>query len=358
MASSSRTGRNRANFAPVSSPTWVPTSTRAEKKSPWARGCIFSTKALSSRISKKSLVHISKVLAVDEDTRVPDDVPSAVKPIQWAEFKTNGYDDFWKELTNFKEFAFVIGYLRPFVPITGFERDVYEAIIRYVATPMDLQKVSCMADKNNDRLLVTVAHDVLGGTVALDSDSLAIAFQNDDLQLILKKLPQYMRALGAVAATPQFVRVFGKAFDRATTATLKFRQIIKILGKGRLHATPANNRDLIQKLVNLGMAYKTKGSPLDSLAPISDSASRIDLNIGFERQIDAHQYTIFLTLQAPTNEDSSYLWLAVEVQDHSPGPITTRNYTPLLTDFLRDSYFNTFLKELFGDIECTTLGSK
>jgi hypothetical protein len=101
---------------------------------------------------------------------------------------------------------------------------------------------------------------------------------------------------------------------------------------------PVSNKEIMQSLVNLGKAYRSSGSVIDGLSPVADSIGRLDLNFSIERQIAGHQYTIFIKLQAPTNQDSSYLWADVDIQDHSPGHISQRDYTPILTEFLRDTY--------------------
>ena len=178
------------------------------------------------------------------------------------------------------------------------------------------------------------------------------------MQAIINKLPYYTSAISSIASSASFNKIFGKTFNRVTRATFQTEQIIKIVGKGRNASTPVTNKEVIHNLVKLGKAYKSKESILDCLSPISDSIGRVDLIVSFERQIEGHQYTIFLELQAPTNQDSTYLWAKLAIQDHNPGHIAQRDYTPIITEFLRDSYFETFLKELFGDIYCTTLGSK
>ncbi len=313
-----------------------------------------------SKDSKESIIHISKVLGVDEASSVIEGFTSPIAKIKWDDFKTPSYDDFWKELTNIREFKFSIQFMKPFIQMTGLQKELYESIVNYITTPLVglNPTIVLTGDKDKDVLSFIIADDIFGGKIELDADMMSFSFEKDDLQAIIKKLPFYMSAISSISSSPAFSGIFGKTFNRVTRTTFRIEQIVKIIGKGRNATTPANNKDVIRSLVNLGKSYKSNGSVIDCLSPIADSASRVDLKFNFERQIEGHQYTIFVTLQAPANQDGTYLWSEVEIQDHTPGQISQRNYTPIITEFIRDSYFETFLKELFGDIYCTTLGSK
>lgn len=313
-----------------------------------------------SKDSKQSIIHISKVLAVEEDPTRTKDQPHPIKVLEWKDYKTDGYNDFWKELTNFREFRFRLKYMKPFVKITNFQREVYEALMEHIATPMigPNATVVLAGDKEKDELAFVIDDDIFGGKVDLDSDAINVVFKKDDLQAIIKKLPHYMAAVTSIATSPALSRVFGKTFNRVTVATFGMEQVIKLVGKGRNAAADASNKEILAKIVNLGKSFRGSSTVLDTLSPVADSAGRVDLKLSIERDIAGHEYTVWVTLQAPTNEDSTYLWAKLEIQDHSPGFLSDRDYTPIMTDFLRDCYFETFLKELFGDIYCTTLGSK
>jgi co-chaperonin GroES (HSP10) len=313
-----------------------------------------------SNDKKESIIHISKILAVDDESYSPKDQSFPIDKLNWEEYKTESYEDFWKELTNFRSFKFNLKYMKPFVKITNFQRELYESIVKHITSHLIGSNATIVltGDKDKDEIGFIIADDIYGGKVELDVDSISFTFEKDDLQAIINKLPYYMSALSSIASSPLFNRIFGKTFNRVTRASFQMEQIIKIVGKGRHASTPVTNKEVIQRLVKLGKAYKSKDSVMDCLSPIADSIGRVDLVFSFERQIEGHQYTIFVKLQAPTNQDSTYLWTELDIQDHTPGLIAQRDYTPIVTEFIRNSYFETFLKELFGDIYCTTLGSK
>jgi co-chaperonin GroES (HSP10) len=313
-----------------------------------------------SKDNKESIIHISKILAVDDESVIKEGQCFPIERIKWEDFKTDSYEEFWKELTNFRDFSFRVKYLKPFVQITNFQRELYEAIVKHITSHLIGPNATIMltGDKEKDELGFIIANDIYGGKIELDVDSISFSFEKDDLQAIINKIPYYMSALSSIASSSTFNKIFGKTFNRVTRTSFQTEQIIKLVGKGRNASTLVTNKEVIHKLVKLGISYKSKDSVLDCLSPISDSIGRVDLIASFERQIEGHQYTVFIELQAPTNQDSTYLWAKLDIQDHNPGHIAQRNYTPVITDFLRDSYFETFFKELFGDIYCTTLGSK
>ena len=313
-----------------------------------------------SESTSEQIVHISKIVAVEDKSHLVGGVPSPISDIDWNDYKTETYEDFWKELTNYKRFSFALKFLKPFIPPTTAKQEVYEVVVSEVANKLDIagSQVELVEDEKNGQFICGIESDTLGGKFEFDAEVISLAFLKDDLQTIIEKLPHYMRAMSAITELPFFSRVLGDQFQRVTVAQFKFQQLIKLVGQGRKGKEPVSNKDVIQKLVSLGKSYHGGESVIDNLSPISNSAGRVDLTFSVDRQIDGHEYTIFIELQAPMNQDSSILWADVTIQDHNPGLLSQRDYTPIFVDFLRKSYFESFLKELFDGVYCTTLGSK
>jgi len=96
---------------------------------------------------------------------------------------------------------------------------------------------------------------------------------------------------------------------------------------------------------------------LDALALKSDQIGRIDMKVSFQKEVGDHEYRIFLNIEAPANDKHTILDIKWEIQDHSPGIVPERNYSPLFTTFFRDIVLRSFYKRWFhenDDVTCST----
>jgi hypothetical protein len=78
----------------------------------------------------ENIVHISKVLAVDDEIGKKTDFVSPIKKLDWQDFKSDSYESFWKELTNFGTFTFRIDYMKPFVKIVNFQKQYMKPLYK------------------------------------------------------------------------------------------------------------------------------------------------------------------------------------------------------------------------------------
>jgi len=170
-----------------------------------------------------------------------------------------------------------------------------------------------------------------------------------------KTAPRLLSALVNTLATPEFQKVGGNDYSRVTSVVFRFHQRIKIESRGA-HCGNATNSELMQQFLLFGQQGNNTAT-LDALALKSDQIGRIDMKVSFQKEVGDHEYRIFLNIEAPANDKHTILDIKWEIQDHSPGIVPERNYSPLFTTFFRDIVLRSFYKRWFhenDDVTCST----
>lgn len=206
-------------------------------------------------------------------------------------------------------------------------------------------------------MVTVVEDDVWHGMFTVDPKNSYIDFykQSTDVANVHKTAPCLLTAFASALASPEFRNVVGEDYSRVTCVVFRFRQRLKIEGRGARRQSVSNS-ELMEQFLLFGQKGQNPAT-LDALGVSSGQIGRIDMKISFQKLIDDHEYRIFLSVEAPANDDHTTLEIEWEIQDHSPGIVPKRQYGPLFTTFFRDIVMRSFYKRWFqenDDIVCST----
>jgi len=314
------------------------------------------------------VVPLSSVLAVHEQKPAGPDGTKFLKQPDWPDFKTNDYEKIWKPWENIRSFTFRINFLEPFHPISNATAKIFHDSLADTLRPkvdtgdyfqFEGKKNS---DGNDDNLIFTCGDDFYAGNIALSKSNSLLHFQKPtaSIQNLVETLPTWFSAIHRFINTSNFRELAGREHERITSATFQIRQIIRLQGKGS-YDEPVKNSETMGHFVKFGTIGTEPISPtleplaLDAAAALSESLGRVDLKFSYRCPIGGREYGVFLTIEAPANEDSRLLFIYWEFQDHAPGYLPDREYGPILTEYFRDKVLRGFYKAWLDGYSSTSL---
>jgi co-chaperonin GroES (HSP10) len=299
------------------------------------------------------LVPFSAIHAIieEENNDLPELSPFFMLP-PWDEFKGIDYID-WERFCNIVLFSVKVNYLEPFEDIKPLGRRAHECFVDSLRNlpELDLGRIRYLTDEDN--MGVFIDDDVWDGIVKIYQKGSFIEFskQATDIHNIHITCPRLLTALAKTLNSPEFKKIAAEDFSRVTNIVFRFKQRIKIEGRGS-DKKSARNSELMQQF----LLFQQK-STLDALALKPDDIQRIDIKVAFYKEIDGHPFRIFLNVQAPANDNYTTLDIEWEIQDHSPGFLPNRTYGSVLEDFFKNRVIRQFYKRWFrdnDDITCST----
>lgn len=279
---------------------------------------------------------------------------------EWSVFRGDAWES-WKEYANIRHFTFRVQFLRCFLSLEVLQRAIYERLCAAMKATCTLDGHQIKIDKVTPDSTVAgirIEDDVWDCAFAVRPDSLDLMKVDTNAENLCRTLPTLMGILADTLSTPEFQQVLGHTCNRVAFTNFIFNQHVRLIGKGKQGTQKVPNWQLMGNLVNLTTAAGTGASALQVLGPERESWGRIDLTVSFKKDIEGHVYNVFLTVQAPMNEESSLLSVEWQVQDHLPGVIVDRDYSPVFKTFYRDIVLSAFYQEWLKDVHCSTLGNK
>ena len=302
------------------------------------------------------LVAIVAVSVADGGQEDPQSISSFFELPEWAEFETDDYND-WKDYLNLRLFSFKVNFLEPFRELDSLGNRLHECLVEVMrgVDGIDLRYVEFQ--RTNERVITILNHDRWQGAFIVDKENNFVEFQTTGTSVpdLHMTLPRFLTAFRNTLASPEFKLIAGEKFDRASRVVIRFRQRLRLEGRGSKLAD-VQNSELMEQFLQFGRSGER--ATLDALRFTSQDIGRIDLKISFAKELKKHTFLIFANIQAPANEDHSVIDLEWELQDQELSELTSRCYSPVLTDFFRDLVLRSFFKDWLqtkDDIACVSV---
>lgn len=279
---------------------------------------------------------------------------------EWDVFRGKHYDE-WEPFENVRRIVFKINFLESFRDVAAMGKPLYEHCVRELRK-MDPEVLATLAyelhsgaEERKARVSVTSGDDVYDGVALIFDDAIQFGKGPTTVPNIVESLPPWFRAISSLVSDPVAVPFLGKDFSRARSVTWTIAQRIRLLGQGTRREA-IQNSDLMQQFLMLRDPPKERAT-LGALGVTPESIGRVDLKLGFDRELDGHPYRIWANIQAPANDLYSLIEIEWEVQDLAPGRIGDRQYGFVIEYFLREVVFRGFYHRWFrenADIVCQT----
>jgi co-chaperonin GroES (HSP10) len=317
-------------------------------------------------VTGSTVIPFSAVIAVVQDGR-PRPAPLADQAFfslpPWDEFRGVDHER-WREYSNATLFNFKVNFLEPFTDVADLAQLMYEYTVDELRSSAGisldhLEFHSGSKDDEGKRVYsITSGHDKWDGAISMFTGRPVLQFtkRGATLQNLHETVPTWMRAYFRLLRSEPFQRLAGFEFSRVKNVVLKIEQKIRLRGRGA-RLEPVLNSDLMEQFLLLSSTDGRGPATLEALGIPEGAIRRVDMKVGFERQIAGHPYIIFLDVAAPANDEYSHIDLEWEVQDHHPGDLATREYGPIFAAFFRDVIFRSFYTRWFqenADIVCIT----
>lgn len=299
------------------------------------------------------------VLAVLDDSRKPIKLPTISNFFNtptWEDYIGTDFSG-WEQYQNLTHFSVRVRFLTPFQELDELARRTHECCVDTARGIDDIDLRSIQFFKKDDVFVTGITDDYWHGGYTVDPENNYIEFQRQgvDLHNLQKTIPTHLTALANILSSYEFKKIAFDDYSRVTGIFFRFHQRLRIIGRGARHHD-ATNSELMQQFLLFSQQGK-KTSTLDALALKSNDIGRIDMKISFQKIIDDHEYRIFVTIEAPANDEHTILDIEWEVQDLNPGNVPDRNYGAIFTTFFRDIVMRSFYKRWFqenDDIVCSS----
>ena len=286
-------------------------------------------------------------------------------------FDLPSYDDLmgknqnlWKSYQNIKSISINSQFITPFLNIEPIFKLNHEMVFERLKDIQELDYKSIEADINEEKHVFTthVSDDVWHGIYQFSSDQNGLNFNfvknNTSVENIIKTLPQLLIPYCDTMRSNLFQKVSNQDFGKAKRLSIAINQEVKLMGAGTLE-TKIKNSEIMQQFLKLSSGSdSTEKSLLSALSFDPDDIKRIDLTISFIKIINGNMYNIFMTIQAPANDDNSILDITWNIQDFNPGIIPNRNLGEVFSEFFVKTVMQSFYHRWFKtnrDINVITL---
>ena len=306
------------------------------------------------------LVPLVAIDGILEDPKHDPTVNSILELPDWDGFRGKHYDE-WQPFENIRRIIFKIDFLESFRKVSTMGQPLYEHCVRELRA-VDPEVLATLAyevhdepSKRSARVSVNSGDDVYDGGAALFDDAIQFTKGPTTVENLVKSLPPWFRALSGLVADPAAAPFLGQEFGRLRSVTWTIAQRIRLVGKGTRRDS-IRNSDLMQQFLMLQDPPKGLAT-LGALGVSSDTIRRVDLKLGFDREIDGHPYRIWANIQAPANDLYSVIEIEWVIQDLAPREKEIRQYGPIIEYFLKEVVFRGFYQRWFrdnADIVCQT----
>lgn len=309
--------------------------------------------------SNRVLVPFPAIVAAQggaESKKYPIPVTTFFKLPSWKDFIGTDFAS-WENYIDLTHFCVKVDFLEPFWDLGPLGRRVHECAVEALRGLSELDLSSIRYAKKDDDFLTVVSDDVWSGVFRVDTKNAFLEMQEQEtsVRTLHKTLPRLLTGFRNALASADFLRIAGEDYSRVTSVVFRFHQRMKLQGRGA-RLQDVNNSELMQQFLLFGQKG-TNPATLDALGVKPKDIGRIDMKVSFDKKIGDHDYRVFMNVQAPANEDHTVIDVEWEIQDHSPGHLPDRDYSPVYTTFFRDVVLRSFYKRWFqenDDIVCAT----
>jgi co-chaperonin GroES (HSP10) len=269
----------------------------------------------------------------------------------WQEFAGDDIEN-WERLSNIQSFSFQVHFLEPFRSLKELAQRSYEAVAETFQDVNDIKSKQLDFTEESGQYQIFLGDDFwhFALTISESDSAISIKVNGTNLRRLHASLPLQMKCLARVLKSPEFIDIAGRDYRRVSVGSFHINQKLRILGRGFSKKKSANNALAMEKFLNFGDGKKA--TSLDALGFESSDLGRIDLKLGFTREVGDQHPRVFLSVEAPANDEYSLLEIKWNLQYIEPGKLIIQDYSPVLRHFLRDTVFRTFYQRwLLDDLD-------